>query len=99
MIGGKVLDASALAALVRGHLRAAAWIPNPRQRGIPLHLPPLALTEARAVLPEPAPPRAAPLRRPSAMLSDLDLARPPAVATPLDTADASAQLHRHRRPP
>ena len=54
MIGGKVLDASALAALVGGRISAVAWFATADVTGIVLYLPTLALTEVRAVRPEPA---------------------------------------------
>ncbi|MGH3865035.1 MAG: hypothetical protein ACRDQ4_02665 [Pseudonocardiaceae bacterium] len=52
MIGGKVLDASALAALVRGQVSAAAWFATARTMSLPLYLPTLALAEVRAVRPD-----------------------------------------------
>ncbi len=39
MIGGKVLDASALAALVRGRLSAVAWFATAKTTGLTLYLP------------------------------------------------------------
>lgn len=52
MIGGKVLDASALAALVRGHLSVVAWFAVAETTGLVLYVPSLALTEVRAVRPD-----------------------------------------------
>ena len=52
MIGGTVLDASALAALVRGRMSAAASSATARTMSLPLHLPTLALAEVRAVRPD-----------------------------------------------
>ena len=51
MIGGKVLDASILAAYAVGDLAVATWLDVARWSGIALFLPELALVEARAVLP------------------------------------------------
>lgn len=51
MIGGKVVDASALAALVRGRLSAMAWFDT----AWALSLPALALAEVRAVRPDAVP--------------------------------------------
>lgn len=72
MIGGKVLDASALAALVRGHLGALAWVATARQVGIALYIPSLALTEVRAVLLDAGPQLAELLGHPSVVLGELD---------------------------
>ncbi|MBA2473423.1 MAG: hypothetical protein H0V41_14720 [Pseudonocardiales bacterium] len=55
MIGGKVLDASALAALVRGRLSAVAWFATAKTTGLTLYLPVLALNEVRAVRPDAGP--------------------------------------------
>jgi hypothetical protein len=52
VIGGKVLDASALAALVRGRVSAAAWFATARTMSLPLYLPTLALAEVHAVRPD-----------------------------------------------
>lgn len=51
MIGGKVLDASAVAAIARYDLAAGAWLDTAKTLNIALYLPTLALTEVRAVLP------------------------------------------------
>ena len=72
MIGGKVLDGSALAALVRGHLGAIAWVATARQVGIALYVPSLALGEVRAVLLDAGPPLAELLGHPSVVLGELD---------------------------
>ncbi|MBN9795541.1 hypothetical protein DMP17_44290 [Pseudonocardia sp. TMWB2A] len=95
MIGGKVLDASALAALVRGHLGAVAWIATARQVGIALYLPSLALTEVRAVLPESGPQLAELIGHPSVIVSELDVDAAAAVTTLLDHADAFDALAGH----
>ena len=51
MIGGKVVDASTLAAYAVGDLAVATWLDVARWSGIALFLPELALIEARSVLP------------------------------------------------
>ncbi|MGQ0483298.1 MAG: hypothetical protein ACT4O0_20020 [Pseudonocardia sp.] len=51
MIGGKVLDASLIAAYVQGDLAAATWIDVARWSGISFYVPTLALEEVRAVIP------------------------------------------------
>ncbi|MGH8966689.1 MAG: hypothetical protein ACRDXB_15375 [Actinomycetes bacterium] len=72
MIGGKVLDASALAALVRGRVSAAAWFATARALSLPLYLPTLALAEVRAVRPDAGPQLAEVLGHPSVVLGELD---------------------------
>ncbi|MDN5917942.1 MAG: hypothetical protein L0I76_23080 [Pseudonocardia sp.] len=74
MIGGKVLDASYLAALVRGRPAAWAWLDTARAVGIVLALPSLALTEVRAVRPDGGPVLAELLGHPAVLLTDLDAA-------------------------
>ncbi|MDP8928447.1 MAG: hypothetical protein M3O70_07690 [Actinomycetota bacterium] len=74
MIGGKVLDASALAALVRGRLSAVAWFAIADSVGIALYLPMLALSEVRAVRPDASPELAEVLGHPSVVLGELDAA-------------------------
>lgn len=86
MIGGKVVDASALAALVRGHLGAVAWISTARQVGIALYVPSRALTEVRAVLLDAGPQLAELLGHPSVILGELDADDASAVAQLLDQA-------------
>ena len=72
MIGGRVLDASALAALVRGRVSAAAWFATARTMSLPLYLPTLALAEVRAVRPDAGPQLAEVLGHPSVVLGELD---------------------------
>ncbi|MGH3904050.1 MAG: hypothetical protein ACRDTE_07675 [Pseudonocardiaceae bacterium] len=72
MIGGKVLDASALAELARRRPAAFAWLRTARVLGIPLYLPTLALAEVRAVRPDAAPLLADLLTHPSVLLGELD---------------------------
>lgn len=55
MIGGKVLDASALAALARRRVSALVWFDIAPTLGLTLYLPNLALAEVRAVRPDAAP--------------------------------------------
>lgn len=52
MIGGKVVDPSALAAYVRGSVAMDAWTATAAQMGMVLYLPTLAAVELRAVHPE-----------------------------------------------
>ncbi|MGH3983000.1 MAG: hypothetical protein ACRDST_10045 [Pseudonocardiaceae bacterium] len=77
MIGGKVLDASALAALVRGRLSAiawfaTAWFATAETTGLTLYLPSLALNEVRPVRPDAGPQLAEVLGHPSVVLGELD---------------------------
>lgn len=74
MIGGKVLDASAVAAIARYDLAALAWLDTARILNIPLYLPTLALTEVRAVLPASGPVLADLLGHSSVVLGELDAA-------------------------
>ncbi|HKR51370.1 MAG TPA: hypothetical protein VJT72_17665 [Pseudonocardiaceae bacterium] len=74
MIGGKVVDASALAALVRGRLSAMAWFDTAWALSLPLYLPTLALAEVRAVRPDAGPQLAEVLGHPSVVLGELDAA-------------------------
>jgi hypothetical protein len=69
VIGGKVLDASAL---VRGRVSAAAWFATARAMSLPLYLPTLALAEVRAVRPDAGPQLAEVLGHPSVVLGELD---------------------------
>jgi predicted nucleic acid-binding protein len=72
VIGGKVLDASALAALVRGRVSAAAWFSTARTLSLPLYLPTLALAEVRAVRPDAGAQLAEVVGHPSVVLGELD---------------------------
>lgn len=74
MIGGKVLDASALAEFARRRPAAFAWLRTARVMGIALYLPTLALAEVRAVRPDAAPLLADLLTHPSALVGELDAA-------------------------
>ncbi|HEY6424727.1 MAG TPA: PIN domain-containing protein [Pseudonocardiaceae bacterium] len=74
MIGGKVLDASALAWLARRRPAALAWFDTARLVGIALYLPSLALAEVRAVRPDAAPILADLLSHPSVVLGEFDSA-------------------------
>jgi hypothetical protein len=74
VIGGKVLDASFVAALVRGSLAAGAWLDTARLVGLALYLPTLALTEVRAVRPDAGPGLAELLGHPVVVLGELDAA-------------------------
>ncbi|MPZ67350.1 MAG: hypothetical protein GEU83_18220 [Pseudonocardiaceae bacterium] len=93
MIGGKVLDASALAALVGGRLSAVAWFATAEASGVALYLPTLALAEVRAVRPNAGPLLAEVLGHPSVVLGELDAAAAGNVVQLLDEAgvfDATA---------
>lgn len=74
MIGGKVLDASALAALARRRFSALVWFDIAPTLGLTLYLPNLALAEVRAVRPDAAPLLADLLTHPSVVVSELDAA-------------------------
>jgi len=52
VIGGKVVDPSALAAYVRGSIAMDAWIAVAAQTGMVLYLPALPVAEVRAVYPD-----------------------------------------------
>jgi len=52
VIGGKVVDASALAALARRRLSVLVWFDIAPELGLTLYVPSLALTEVRAVRPD-----------------------------------------------
>lgn len=93
MIGGKVLDASALAALVRGRLSAVAWFATAEATGIVLYLPALALAEVRAVRPDASAELAEVLGHPTVVLGELDAANARQVdqlLTDADVFDATA---------
>lgn len=51
MIGGKVVDPSALAAYVQGNMAIDAWLAVAKELGIVLYVPALAVAEAHAVFP------------------------------------------------
>jgi len=74
VIGGKVLDASFVAALVRGSVAAGAWLDTARLAGLALYLPTLALTEVRAVCPDAGAELAELLGHPGVILGELDAA-------------------------
>lgn len=86
MIGGKVLDSSFVAALVRGRLAAGAWLEAARTLNLPLYLPSLALTEVRAVRPDSGRQLAELLVHPSIVLGELDAASADQVDQLLDEA-------------
>jgi predicted nucleic acid-binding protein len=74
VIGGKVVDASALAALARRRPAALAWFETARLVGLALYLPTLAVAEVRAVRPDAGPLLAEVLGHPSVILGELDAA-------------------------
>jgi len=51
VIGGKVLDPSALAAYIQGSLAMDSWLVAAAQTGIMLYMPQPVMTEFRAVYP------------------------------------------------
>jgi hypothetical protein len=87
VIGGKVVDASALAALVRGRISAMAWFDTAWALSLPLYLPTLALNEVRAVRPDAGAQLAEILGHPSVVLGELDAAAAGHVDQLLLTAD------------
>lgn len=87
MIGGKVVDASALAALIRGRLSAVAWFATAEAAGIVLYLPTLALAEVRAVRPDAAAEVAEALGHSMVVLGELDAANARQVDQLLTNAD------------
>ena len=87
MIGGKVVDASALAALMRGRMSALAWFDTAWALSLPLYLPTLALAEVRAVRPDAVPGLAEVLGHPSVVLGELDATAANQVDQLLLTAD------------
>jgi hypothetical protein len=87
VIGGKVVDASALAALMRGRMSALAWFDTAWALSLPLYLPTLALAEVRAVRPDAVPGLAEVLGHPSVVLGELDATAANQVDQLLLTAD------------
>jgi len=87
VIGGKVVDASALAALMRGRMSAMAWFDTAWALSLPLYLPTLALAEVRAVRPDAVPGLAEVLGHPSVVLGELDATAANQVDQLLLTAD------------
>jgi hypothetical protein len=90
VIGGKVVDASALAALVRGRMSAMAWFDTAWALSLPLHLPTLALAEVRAVRPDAVPGLADVLGHPSVVLGELDATAANQLLLTADIVDACA---------
>jgi hypothetical protein len=91
VIGGKVLDASALAALARRRHSALVWFDIAPTLGLTLYLPSLALTEVRAIRPDAAALLADLLTHPSVIVGD-STPPPPARLT-----TSSPQCRRVRR--
>jgi len=77
-IGGKILDASAVAAWTRGSIAFSAWLGAARVRGLTYYLPSLAITEVRVLRPD------------ADVLLDELVAHPHVVLGRLDAADAAA---------
>jgi hypothetical protein len=93
VIGGKVLDPSALAAYIQGSIGMAAWLATAKLTGLVLYLPALALIEARAVFPDRASTLNRMLGEAQVVHQELDPADAPKVATLLAQArvfDATA---------
>jgi predicted nucleic acid-binding protein len=95
VIGGKVLDASALAALARRRPAALAWFDTARLVGLALYLPTLALAEVRAVYPDAGPLIAEVLGHPSVVLGELDAAAAAHVEQLLTHADVFDAMAGH----
>ncbi len=95
MIGGKVLDASALAALARRRFSALVWFDIAPTLGLTLYVPSLALTEVRAVRPDAAPLLADLLTHPSVIVGELDSVTAERVDRLLADADAFDALAGH----
>lgn len=89
-LGGKVLDASALVALVRGRLSMLTWIDVARSAGIPLYLPSLAISETRTLRADAGPDLADLLGHPWVVLGELDTATAAAVEQLLERATEAA---------
>jgi hypothetical protein len=87
VISGKVVDTSALAALVHGRLSAVAWFAAAKTTGLTLYLPALALAEVRAVRPDAGSELAEALSHPSVVLGELDAVAAREVDQLLLTAD------------
>lgn len=95
MIGGKVLDASALAALARRRPAALAWFDTARLVGVALYVPTLALAEVRAVRPDAGPLIAEVLGHPAVVLGELDAAAAAQVDQLLTEADVFDAMAGH----
>jgi predicted nucleic acid-binding protein len=95
VIGGKVLDASFVAALVRGSLAAGAWLDTARLVGLALYLPTLVLAEVRAVCPDAGGELAELLGHPGVILGELDATAAAQVEQLLTEAGAFDALAGH----
>jgi hypothetical protein len=95
VIGGKVLDASALAALARRRHSALVWFDIAPTLGLTLYVPSLALTEVRAVRPDAASLLADLLTHPSVVVGELDAATAERVDQLLLAADVFDALAGH----
>lgn len=95
MIGGKVLDSSALVALVRGRLSVVSWFAVAGSAGLVFYVPSLAVTEARLVYPQAGPVLAELLSDPVVVLGELDAGTAEAVARLLEDAEVFDALAGH----
>lgn len=86
MIGGKVLDSSALAAHVRGSVAMGAWLEASRASGLVLFVPLLAFSETRVVFPGALGLLGEVVRSPQAVLRELSPDEAPGVARLLGEA-------------
>lgn len=93
--GGRVLDASFVAARARGSLAADAWLATARALTMPLYLPSLALLEVRAVRPHAAAVLAELLEHPSVLHVELDASTATAVDQLLTDAGVFDALAGH----
>ncbi|MGH3942211.1 MAG: hypothetical protein ACRDTG_27040 [Pseudonocardiaceae bacterium] len=90
MIGGKVVDASALAVLVHGRLSALAWFDTAWALAVPLYLPILGLAEVRAVRSDAVPRLAEVMGHPSVVLGELDAVAADQLLIAADVFDGCA---------
>lgn len=95
MIGGKVLDASALVALVSGRISALTWLAIAGNAGVVLYVPSLALAEVRAVRPDAGPQLADLVGHTQVVVGELDAGAAAAVGQLLERAGAFDALAGH----
>ncbi|MBV9143184.1 MAG: hypothetical protein JO115_20095 [Pseudonocardiales bacterium] len=88
MIGGKVVDPSALAAHVGGSFAMATWLAVANELSIVLYVPALAMVEVRAVYPDAQAVLSRLLAHPSVIHADLTRAQAREVARLLAESQA-----------